>query len=197
MSRAGVQALLDRAGSAPVPTIAPGFAAALEARLTTQIPVPTDAPVIGSRQRVTRSLVIAAAALLVVAAVVAGAAVLRDSPEPPASVTLARAVDTVVELPDGQVVSGRRGLTLPNGAVVRTGPAGRAVVGRVELGPGEEGVVRDGSLRRRTVASTTTIPPATSRPAPTSDAPVETRPPPPRTGPSTVPPETRPTSRRR
>jgi len=56
-------------------------------------------------------------------------------------------VNTTVVLPGGRTVAGRNGLRLPNGAVVRTGPNGRAAAGTTQLGPGLEGVVANNGLR--------------------------------------------------
>jgi hypothetical protein len=62
------------------------------------------------------------------------------------------AVDTSVLLPDGRTLDGSRGLALPDGTLVRTGPSGRAVVGDVELGPSLEAIVDAGSLLPRGTA---------------------------------------------
>ena len=65
------------------------------------------------------------------------------------ALALAVAVDTTVQLPDGTTVTGARGLALPDGAVVRTGPNGHCAAGAVELGPGLEAFVDAGRLRLR------------------------------------------------
>ncbi len=64
----------------------------------------------------------------------------------PARLRLTDAHDAVVELPDGERVEAFAGLALPDGAVVRTGPGGRASAGDVELGADASAVVRDGTL---------------------------------------------------
>jgi hypothetical protein len=87
----------------------------------------------------------------------------------PSRISIASAVNTEVELPDGTTVEGSDGLKLPDGAVVRTGPDGRASVGNVDLGPGQEATV-DGN--RITVSTpvvtlpTVTVPPVTLPPVP-------------------------------
>ncbi len=65
------------------------------------------------------------------------------------ALALAVAVDTTVQLPDGSLVTGARGLDLPDGTVVRTGPNGRCSAGDVDLGPGIEALVDSGRLRLR------------------------------------------------
>jgi hypothetical protein len=87
----------------------------------------------------------AAAAVLTVIAVAALTGVV-GGPAADAELELGAAVDTVVVLPDGRTVDGTPGLALPDGAIVRTGPDGRAVVGAVRLGPGDEGLVDGGHL---------------------------------------------------
>ena len=49
-------------------------------------------------------------------------------------------------LPDGSAITAHVGLSLPEGAIVTTGPGGHAAAGGVELGPGGEAVVSDGEL---------------------------------------------------
>jgi hypothetical protein len=88
-----------------------------------------------------------------------------------AALVLGVAVDTSVVLPDGTTIDGARGLSLPDGAVVRTGPAGRAIAGNVELGPGLEAIVDAGALLPTGVplaapADPVTPDPVTPRPGP-------------------------------
>jgi hypothetical protein len=63
------------------------------------------------------------------------------------ALALVTAVDTTVLMPDGTSIVGRGGLTLPDGALVRTGPNGRAAAGDVEIGPELEALVDAGHLR--------------------------------------------------
>jgi hypothetical protein len=79
------------------------------------------------------------------------------------ALALAVAVDTTVQLPNGSMITGARGLSLPDGAVVRTGPNGHCAAGDVELGPGIEALVASGHLRLRplTGAAQAAVPAAT------------------------------------
>jgi cell division septation protein DedD len=63
-----------------------------------------------------------------------------------------------VQLPDGSMVAGVRGVSLPDGAVVRTGPHGRCSAGDVDFGPGIEALVDSGRLRLRPVAAPAAAP---------------------------------------
>ena len=60
---------------------------------------------------------------------------------------LVTAVDTVVVLPDGTRIEGARGVELPDGTIIRTGPHGRATIAGVHLGPDTEAVIRNGRVR--------------------------------------------------
>lgn len=55
-------------------------------------------------------------------------------------------MNVTVVLPNGQVVPARRGQSLPNGSIVRTGPHGHVAIGSVTLGPGSQGVVSGGQV---------------------------------------------------
>ncbi len=82
---------------------------------------------------------------------------LVDAAREPTQLRLTAARDAVVELPDGESLEAFAGLALPEEAVVRTGPAGRASAGDVTLGPSESGVVRDGQLVLRDGANGSTL----------------------------------------
>jgi hypothetical protein len=149
-------ALLEAAAARPVPgSIRLGLVAD-RSRLGAR---PRDlAPAIVLRPRrhdrrahrvVALSGVAAAAGVLVLAGTLTGVVGGVSGEEDPA---LSAVIDTVVVLPGGSTVEGARGLVLPEGALIRTGPHGRAVAGGVELGPGLEAVVEAGELVRSTVA---------------------------------------------
>jgi uncharacterized membrane protein YgcG len=97
--------------------------------------------------------VLSGAAAAVVALLVAGALTglfgsgPADDTDGRTDLALVTAVDTVVVLPDGSTVAGARGVALPDGTIIRTGPHGRATVAGVRLGPDSEAVVRDGRVR--------------------------------------------------
>lgn len=160
-SRREVERLLEAAARDPVPPPDPGFVDALEDRLlTTRLDVDTRL------HRVPRGRLVVAfatAALLASAGVGGALAGWFDAETAAPSLALAAARGTVVELPGGRSVTGRPGLDLPDGSVVRTGPDGEAVAGGVRLGPEEEAVVARGRLRRRSDGRPTE-PTATTRP---------------------------------
>lgn len=189
MSDDDVRRRLEDAGRAPAPAPDPRFADDLESRLRTQMAT-------GGRTRRRRASVarlpvpaaFAVAAVVLVAALAAGLLVDRE----PVALTLVSAVDTEVVQPDGEVMPGRPGLELRDGAVVRTGPTGRALVGEVDLGPGATALIVDGAVRRigspagvdrttTTVAPAVTLPPDTVAPTvpplPTSTTTAATAPP--------------------
>jgi len=128
----------------------PGFVSDLEARLAAQVPpgrlVALPRPV--RRTRV--PVLVTAATATVAAAVLLGAltGVYGRGVEDRA-LALAVAVDTTVQLPDGSLIEGARGVSLPDGAVVRTGPNGHCSAGDVDFGPGMEAFVDAGRLRLR------------------------------------------------
>ena len=136
---------------------APAFVAALEDRLAHTDP--TDEPAVVALAPRRRSVVGAgmAAAATVAAVLIATALLGGFGSGGHAGVQLGNAVDVTVVLPNGQVVHGQPGLSLPNGSVVRTGTNGHVKVGAVTLGPGEQGVVNGGQL----IPSTPSVPPVT------------------------------------
>jgi hypothetical protein len=86
---------------------------------------------------------VAVAALVLGVVLVVGA---KDTAEP-VTLVVETASDAVVEQ-SGGVVDARPGQSLAEGAEIRTGPDGSAVVGGVRLGPAERAVVRGGHVRR-------------------------------------------------
>jgi len=132
-------------GARRVPGPSPEFVAELEHRLIGTPPSDTEVVALASRRRgrVARAVVGAAAA--VAAVLLAGA--LLGAFHQHQSVSLDKAVNTVVVLPSGQKVIGRVGLDLPNGSVVATGPNGHASAGSVTLGPGSQATVTHGQLQ--------------------------------------------------
>jgi hypothetical protein len=158
-TRHELRTLLEDAGSRPaVPR--PEFVTELETRLLAKASVSAPTSLVErsqarSRARFVRPAFVAAAAA-VAAVVLAGSlsgwfgrATTRHE------VALARAVDTVVVLPDGTQIKARDGLALPDGVVVKTGPTRHAAVGPVDLGPGQTAVVVGGRIQ----ISTPTLPP--------------------------------------
>ena len=147
-SRRELRSLLRAAGSRPVPPLAPAFLAERDARLRSRAPALVLEPRATRRdRRARRPAVVSGAAAAAAALVVVGALTgVVAGPGADAELVLGTAVDTVVSFPDGSTVDGSRGLTLPDGAVIRTGPHGRAAAGGVELGPGLEAVVDSGEL---------------------------------------------------
>jgi len=102
-----------------------------------------------SRRRRTRAIATAAAAAaaaVIVAAVLAGSPAGRSGQGPDPDLSRASARNATVLLPDGSAITAHVGLSLPEGAIVTTGPGGHAAAGGVELGPGGEAVVSDGEL---------------------------------------------------
>jgi hypothetical protein len=89
--------------------------------------------------------VVAAAAAAVVL-VVGGAALLGAFSSGGRSLQLGHAVNTTVVLPNGRRVPGRLGLNLPNGAIVLTGPHGKASAGSTDIGPGIQATVNNNRL---------------------------------------------------
>jgi len=151
-SRAGrdVRALLRVAAERPVLVPRPGFVNALEAHLVSQVP-PGRLVALPRRERRRRAPVLVTGAAAAAAAVVllgALTGVFGRGVEDRA-LALAVAVDTTVQLPDGSMIEGVRGVSLPEGAVVRTGPNGRCSAGDVDFGPGMEALVAAGRLRLR------------------------------------------------
>jgi hypothetical protein len=206
---------LEELGRRPVPKPSPSFVADLERRLldTPTITLPEKVTVLTPRTARPGRLVpaLSAAAAVVAALVLAGSLSGWFGSSSPAQhdLALTAAVDTVVQLPNGREISGRDGLALPDGSIVRTGSNGRAVAGGDTLGPGVEAVVEDGhfKLTQSTAApsdpaASTGTPAASapSNPAPTGASPTggtgtnntPTLPPVPVVTPPAVPPATNP-----
>jgi hypothetical protein len=91
---------------------------------------------------------------------------LADAAREPTRLRLEDAHDAIVELPGGERVEAFAGLALPDGAVVRTGPGGRASAGGVTLGSDEVALVRDQAL----VATAGATPSALERVRPRTNA---------------------------
>ncbi len=150
VSRRAMRDLLLEAATRPVPEPRSTFLGALDAHLAAQAP---PGRLVALPRRVRRSrvpAVLTGVAAAAAAAVLVGAltGVYGRGAEDRA-LALAVAVDTTVQLPDGSLVTGARGLDLPDGTVVRTGPNGRCSAGDVDLGPGIEALVDSGRLRLR------------------------------------------------
>ena len=141
--------MLLRAGLRTTPAPAPAFLAGLAARLVAD--AEARLRIVRLPARVRHRLPVVAAAVAMIAAVVLVGALAGWFGRGPDShsLALAGAVDTTVLFPDGTKVAGYTGLTLPDGAVVRTGPNGRATAGNVELGPALEALVDAGALHLR------------------------------------------------
>jgi len=176
--------LLDAAGAPRTSRLDPDFVDGLETRLRAVhalrdvVPAPVSPPMLGSRRRAL-VVVAAAATLALLVSVVLVMGETRDA----GALRITRAVDTTVELPDGRVVAGRAGLRIPDGATVRTGPGGRAVLGDVVLGPNDEAVVRGGTVvtvppLSESTGSKSPPPGGAAAPAPPPPAPKSVTPPP-------------------
>lgn len=129
-----------------------GFRIDLERRLVTTVPPGRLVALPNAPRRARRPGVLSGAVAATAAVVLAGALTgVYGQGADDQRLALAVAVDTVVQLPDGTMVPGERGLALPDGTVVRTGPNGHCAAGDVELGPGLEALVDAGHLRLRMV----------------------------------------------
>ncbi len=177
MNRREIERRLHALGRSQTPGPADAFVEELGGRLrTTGLPPRPKRPLALLRP----GLALTAAAI--VAVIVAG--VLYRTPEDQ-RLTLTNATDAVVVLPDGRVVSDPRGLSLPDGAVVRTGTSGRVRAGDDELGPNREARVREGRLvdegpaASQAQATQEATPAPVARPTPTEQParPPATRPP--------------------
>ncbi|HEY6316404.1 MAG TPA: hypothetical protein VI462_00785, partial [Acidimicrobiia bacterium] len=178
LTRAGARDGLQRLGrvrARPAPT----FVAALEDRLqhvdTPGAPVAADRP----RHRVLLRASTAAAASVAVVLIATALLGGFGSGKSSSGLQLGAAVNTTVQLPDGRTVSGRSGLSLPDGSIVRTGPDGRASIGSVNLGPGSQAEVSGGQLGPSAPTAPTVIPgapnvPVTPPPAPAAPVTVPT-----------------------
>ena len=155
LTRRDVRDDLRRVGRA-VPRPAPAFVAALEDRLLhadsgTEV-VAAPAPRHHVVLRASMAAAATVAAVLLATALLGGFGTGQHT-----GLALGNAVNATVVLPNGQVVTARSGLSLPDGSIVRTGPNGRVRVGSVSLGPGSQGVVNGGQL----VPSLPTVTPIT------------------------------------
>jgi hypothetical protein len=169
-SRRELRAMLRAAGARPVPEISHAFVAFADPHTVSPTGPPVPALALEPRRsghRARRSVVLTgAAAAAVTVVLVAGLTGIVGGPAADAELALGVAVDTVVVMPDGSTVDGTRGMALPDGAIVRTGPSGRAAAGGVELGPGEEAVVDGRHLVQSAAAQAAPADPVT----PTSGA---------------------------
>jgi hypothetical protein len=154
-----VRALLRAAGERPVLEARAGFVDGLEARLGVQAP---PGRLVALPRRVRRSRVpvlVTAAAAAVAAAVLLGALTgVYGRGVEDRVLALAVAVDTTVQLPDGTLIEGARGVSLPDGAIVRTGPNGHCSAGDIDFGPGVEALVDAGRLRLRAAVAGAVMP---------------------------------------
>ncbi len=167
-----LRSLLTLAGSRPVPEPDPAFLAATEARILgldrsqdrddrrgAAVPLVDDSPddpldelSVRRERKVRRPALLTAAAAAVVVLVIVGALTGLyggggGGGSAGSELALVTAVDTVVVLPDGTRVEGARGVELPDGTIIRTGPHGRATIAGVHLGPDTEAVIRNGRVR--------------------------------------------------
>jgi hypothetical protein len=154
VTRRDVRDLLLEAATRSVAEPRSSFLGGLEAHLGAQVP-PGRLIALPRRARRTRvPAVMTGVAAAAAAAVLVGAlAGVYGRAAEDRALALAVAVDTTVQLPDGSMITGARGLDLPDGAVVRTGPNGRCSAGDVDLGPGIEALVDSGRLRLRSAAT--------------------------------------------
>jgi hypothetical protein len=148
-SRRELRTLLSIAGTRPAPPPSPVFVATTGASLRGAAPGAVVIEPLPRRERRARTpAVLTGAAAAVLTLVLVGALTgVYDGVGSDNELSLGVSVDTTVVLPDGTTVDAKRGLTLPDGAVIRTGPSGRTVVGDVTVGPGLELVVDAGELR--------------------------------------------------
>ena len=153
MTRRDVRDLLELAGGRDATGPDVGFRVDLERQLVTTTPPGHLVALPSAPRRARRPGVLSGAVAATAAAVLIGALTgVYGHGIDDRTLALAVAVDTVVQLPDGTMIAGEQGLSLPDGAVVRTGPNGRCAAGDVELGPGLEALVDAGHLRLRMVA---------------------------------------------
>ncbi len=176
LTRTGARDGLQRLGRVRARP-SPVFVAALQDRLQH---VDTRAAVVAATPRHRVLLRASTAAAATVAVVLLATALLGGfGGGQRTALQLGNAVNTTVQLPDGRTVSGRSGLSLPDGSIVRTGPDGRASIGSVNLGPGSQAVVNGGRLGPSTPtvpAVTPNVPnvPVTLPPAPAAPVTVPT-----------------------
>lgn len=150
VSRRELRALLLEAAVHPVADPRSGFVDGLGSQLVRQ-GAPGRLIALPRRARRTRvpALVTGVAAAAAAAVLIGALTGVYGRGVEDRALALAVAVDTTVQLPDGSLITGARGITLPDGAVVRTGPNGRCSAGDVDLGPGIEALVDSGRLRLR------------------------------------------------
>jgi len=158
-----LRSLLTLAGSRPVPEPDASFLAETEARIlgldrdndrpVVAVPLvddPLDELSVRRARKVRRPALLTGAAAAVVVLVIVGALTGLygggGGGKGGSDLALVTAVDTVVVLPDGTRIEGARGVELPDGTIIRTGPRGRATIAGVHLGPDTEAVIRDGRV---------------------------------------------------
>ncbi len=178
-----VRRRLEEAGRAPAPGPRPGFADELEERLLTVArTTPAAEPVPGDgfeprprspRRRPTMSRgrglaggLVGLTAGLVVALVVGGISV-----RPMHAFELTDPVNVEVALSDGTTLVDPDGLLLPDGAVVRIGVGGSAMVGDVLLGAGDVATIDDRRLSVDRLAEATASGATIPSPRPTTKPP--------------------------
>lgn len=118
-------------------------------------------------------------ALSAVLLVVVGTIALTRSQDGDGVLVMASASRTEVVLPNGELVVGAAGLSLPDGASITVQENGSTVIGDVVLGPGSEAIVRNGQLEIVIDGSTTSIVvrrPSTTAAEPSPDESTSTRP---------------------
>jgi hypothetical protein len=150
-TRSHLEALLTEAGAREAPAPSPEFVSGLEARLLADARpatarVVTPMPARSRLRTFAPSLVAAAAAVAAVVLVGGLTGWFGQNDATISEPVLVSAKDTTVELPDGTEIEGTKGLDLPDGTVVRTGPDGSASIGNVDLGPLQVAVVDEGRI---------------------------------------------------
>jgi len=164
-ARRAMRADLIRLGQQPVRGPSLAFTARLERQLVGDHDDHAGATVLAlpARRRLRLVPVLTSAAATIAVVFLAGALFGVFDHGAATNLRLGPAVNTTVRLPGGRTVAGRTGLQLPNGAVVRTGPNGRAAAGTVQLGPGLEGIVDNHGLRIQlpTAPPPVNVPPVT------------------------------------
>jgi len=162
--RSEMVALLEAAGSRRVPPVDPAFLDRTEARI---LGADVDSLAPRRERRSRRPAVIASVAAAIAAFIAVGAlAGLFGGGDEGTEVAVWSAVDTIVVLPDGDRVEAIRGLELPDGTVIRTGPNGFARIDGVTLGPDSEAIVEEGRLRVVSRAAPTTLASTSKQQAP-------------------------------
>lgn len=146
-TRHALRAELTRLAQQPVAGPSVAFQARLERQLIGTVDARPDATLRALPRRRRRLVSVVSVAAATVATVVLVALLGAFGHGGRGSLQLGTARDTTVVLPGGHTVTGRTGLGLPDGAVVRTGPNGHAAAGPVELGPGLQGTVDAGRIQ--------------------------------------------------